>query len=222
MMLALLSAAALGQQPDPVRLASPADGPVHAGIPIAEVQALHAEPGQPPPDPAFGTAETGWSLIVPGGIVFVYVAPTSADAEAWTDLQLQRQRQPPLPVARPVAGVEAAWRRGTDFAMLRDDNIGIMVQGTEDAGEEAALVRGLVVDHGPPWPAPPTLVPEPDGTWTVQAPDALQVDWQGGHRIPGGGLRFTSPPDRLVAWDALGRAATWWREGPPADTPPPP
>ncbi len=230
MILALLSAAALAQDPVPVGLdggtlpgGSSLGGPVHAGIPIADVQALHPREGKPPRDPAFGTAQTGWSIIVPGGIVFVYVAPTAADADTWTALQLTRQRQAPLPVEQPVAGVEAAWRRGTDFCMLRDDNIGIMVQGTDEAGEEAALVRSLIVDVAPPWPAPPSLVAQPDGTWLVDAPDALQVDWQGGRRVPGGGLRFSQPPARLVAWDALGRAVTWWRDGPP-DTPtsPPP
>ncbi len=231
--LALLATAALAQDPVPVPIAGtdhdtrfgdtqlgsslPSDR-VHAGIPIADVQALHPREGKPPRDPAFGTAETGWSIIVPGGIVFVYVARSDADLDAWTALQLSRQRQPPLPVEHPVAGVDAAWRRGTDFAMLRDGNIGIMVQGTDEAGEEAAVVRSLIVDVGPPWPAPPSLVAQPDGTWLVDAPDALQVDWQGGRRVPGGGLRVTEPPARLVAWDALGRAVTWWRDGPPTAT----
>lgn len=185
----------------------------HAGVPIASVQALHTEEGQEPEPPAFGSSSTGWSLIVPEGIVFVYVAQSDEEMDAWLALQLERQRVPPVAVEQPVTGVDAAWRRGTDFALLRDGNVGIMVQGTAEATEEAALVRGLIQDQGPPWPAPPRLVPDADGAWSVLAPDALHLAWQGGHRAPGSGPRFTAPPDKLVAWDELGRAAVW-RPGP--------
>lgn len=190
---------------------TPVLGETHAGIAIVDLQALHVTDGKPPPAPAFGTAATGWSLVVDGGIVFVFVGRSPAAAQAWTELQLSRQRSAPLPVEQPVDGVEAAWRRGTDFYLLRDGNIGIMVQGTTEAAEEAALVRGLIRSLGPPWPTPPRLVPEADGTWRVDAGAALHVAWQGGQRVAGSGrpLRFTQPPDKLVRWDELGRAAVW-------------
>ena len=197
--------------------ASPAAaGGNHAGIPVEALQALHAVEGQPPRAPSFGTADTGWSLIVPGGITFVYVAPDDAAATAWTALQLGRQRLAPTPVEQPAEGIDAAWRRDTDFALLRDGNLGIMVQGTAEAWEEAALVRGLLVDHPAGPPAAPTLAEDPPGTWVIRAPGALRVDWQGGHRLPGQGLRFSRPPERVVAWDALGRASLWEAEPAPA------
>ena len=179
----------------------------HVGIAISDLQALHQEEGRPPQEPAFGTSATGWSLFVPGGQVFVYVAPSAGALDAWVALQLERQRPPPEPVPTPAEGVDAAWRRGTDLALLRDGNVGILVQGTTEATEEAALVRGLIRDEGPPWPAPPQVQPEPDGTWSVLAPGAVHVAWQGGRRAEGPGPRFLAPPDRLVAWDGFGRAA---------------
>lgn len=218
LLAACLAGPALGQQPEaapapsppaPAAIDVPPPGGLHDGVPVEALQALHALPGKAPQPASFGTATTGWSLIVPGGVVFVYVAPSVEDAVAWTTLQLGRQRTPPAPVEQPVAGVEQAWRGGTSFYLLRDDNVGIMVQGTAEAGEEASLVRGLLRSAGEPWPPPVAPAPQPDGTWVVEDPDALHLAWVGGRRLPGPGLRFAAPPQRVVRWDALGRASVW-------------
>ncbi|MCK6505532.1 hypothetical protein L6R53_19405 [Myxococcota bacterium] len=179
----------------------------HAGLPLDAVVALYTTGVGAPAAPSFGTSDTGWSLSVKGGVLFAYVAPTAEALDAWVALQLGRQRSPPTPVEVPAEGVDAAWRRGTDFALLRDGNVGIMVQGTSEATEAAAALRALLVDEGPPWPDPPSLVQEADGAWVISAPGAVHVSWVGGRRLPGPGPRFAAPPRRVVAWDPLGRSS---------------
>lgn len=186
-------------------------GGVHAGMPLDALVALYGSDARTPALPAFGTADTGVSLSVRGGVVFVFVAPTAEALDRWVELQLGRQRSPPVPVEVPADGVQAAWRRGTDFALLRDGNVGIMVQGTAEATEEAARLRGLLVDEGPPWPAPPALTQEEDGAWVIAAEGAVHLAWVGGRRAPGPGPRFVEPPRQVVAWDPLGRASVWER-----------
>lgn len=178
-------------------------------LPVAAVLARYTPEGQPLRQPSFGTADTGWSINAPGQVVFVYAAPDEAALRAWAELQLSRQRTPAEAVPTPAEGILAAWRRGTDFALVLSEGVGIMVQGGAEAGEEASVLRSLIDQDPGPWPAAPRLVQGADGLWTIEAPGALHLAWRGGQRVSGQGARFTAPPAEVWAWDAWGRVSRW-------------
>ncbi|MCB9778443.1 MAG: hypothetical protein H6742_07770 [Alphaproteobacteria bacterium] len=190
-------------------------------LPLERLQALHLppevlaaadDPAAAPPrlEPvSFGTVQSGLSRQVPGGIAFAFVGRDAAEAQAWLALQRSRQRAAPVAVEQPAEGVDEAWIRGTDFSLLRDDNVGIMVQGTEDAVEESALVRALLEPMPGAWPDPPALSRDADGFLVVDAPWAVHVTWRGGVLGDPPGLRFRSAPNRVTAWDRWGRAVVW-------------
>ncbi len=178
-------------------------------LPVAAVQARYSLEGQPLRQPTFGTLQSGWSLTVPGAVVFVYAAPDEERLRAWAELQLSRQRKPPEPVASPAEGVLAAWRRDTDFALVLSEGVGIMVQGGAEASEEASVLRGLIDPVPGDWPSPPLLVQDADGRWGIEAPGALHIAWRGGKRLAGEGVRFVEPPTEVLAWDAWGRVSRW-------------
>jgi hypothetical protein len=172
---------------------------IHTGIPVNG-----AVEGIGPP--AFQTAETGWSATLPdGGIARIYVGTDEAAASTWL-AQMQVGVQVTLP---PLADLgDEAVGDGAGMALTRDGNVGVMVQGTNDALDWAAQLLGAIVDdfQAAAWPAPPAL--QEDGErWAVDAPGAAQVTFQGGRLARHAGLVFVQPPTRLVGWDAYGRPA---------------
>lgn len=187
-------------------------------LPVAAVQARYSLEGQPLRQPSFGTALTGWTLTVPGAVVFVFAAPDEASLRAWAELQVGRQRKPPVPVETPAEGLLAAWRRDADFALILSEGVGVMVQGgteaSEEASEEASVLRGLIDPAPGPWPSPPRLVQDADGRWVIEAPGALHISWRGGARVSGEGARFVERPSEVLAWDAWGRISRWSAEDP--------
>jgi len=155
--------------------------------------------------PHFQTADTGWTAAFAGGLARVYVAPDSAALDAWQEhfLAYLKRRKP-----QPLEGLgDAAWGDGDDYVLVRQGLIGVLVESREDADGWAERLLGSV-EPAPPWPSPPTLQQQPDGSWLPS--EAHHLSYQGGQLRPDAGLLFELPPARLVAWDAWGRATVQW------------
>ncbi len=183
-------------------LAAPARAAgLHAGIPLDAVPGLATV--------QFQDSAEGWTAQVPGGLVRVYVAPDEALARAWVErMKAVGRVKGPYAGPLPAPEVDEAWGDGDDTLVVRDGNLGVMVQARTGAAGWVAKLLAAAEREPRPWPAPPRLVPRGDGTWTVEAPaGAAQLAWEGGRRLPGPALVFSEPPRALVAWDRLGRAA---------------
>lgn len=193
-------------------------GPLHAGLPEDAL-------GPDLPAPRYQSARLGTTRDVPKGLVRVYVGPTEAAAEEWfTEMAALMKRHKPDPVPDLADQAVAA---GDGMVLVRDANVGLLVEAASGARAWVDQARGALVPGPLPWPDPPTLAPTPGGGWTAQAPDARHLAWVGGAlhpsaAAPGAPLAFSRPPRRLVAWDGLGRAAVqdFDARGQPVETPP--
>ncbi|MEL6343618.1 MAG: hypothetical protein AAFV53_10845 [Myxococcota bacterium] len=176
-------------------------GGIHAGIPVRSV------PGIGPA--RFQTAQLGWTAPVErGGLVRVFVGQTPEAAAQWYDIQRQTVTRPLPPLSMSA---DQAHGDPTSMVMFLDGNVAVQVRADQGARDLAEALRAAIVDEGAAdWPAPPSLRFHPDtNTYTVDAPDAFHISFEGGARISRGQepLRFSAPPQTVTAWDALGRAS---------------
>jgi hypothetical protein len=188
-------------------------GGLHAGVVLEGHEGFEA--------PRHQSAREGVSLDFKGGIARIYVGPTERAAQEW---YLEKAdfvaRQKPA----PLDGLgDEALHSGDGMVLVRDGNIGILVQ--VKAGARAATDRLLAaIDDGPsPWPAPARLVPDGPAL-RVDAADATHVSYVGGRLSPQGpGLRFSQPPSQVITWGPLGRATVqaFDADGAPVEAPPP-
>jgi hypothetical protein len=174
----------------------------HGGIPVSGVQGLG--------EPSFETSSTGWSAQVEGGYVRIFVGRDDLEAHDWVGRMARGFSKPLTPYTGSLPA-ENLQGDGKGLLLLRDGNVGLLIRveptGAIDAETWArTLLAALVPDS--PWPAPPALKHEGD-RWTVVAPGAKQVAFQGGHLVANEGLTFSEPPKELVAWDEYGRASVW-------------
>lgn len=196
----------------PLLLHSALAAGMHAGLPVGPHDGF--EPAR------FQSAKQGWTLDFPGGIARVYVGPTEDAAREWYgEMSRFIEKQKPAPV--DGLGDEAQAARD-EAVLVRDANIGVLVQVKAGARARAERLLGVIVDEPSPWPDGARLSPGEAG-WTVEAPGAQHIAWVGGRLSPTlPGPVFIRPPRRVVTWDALGRAAVqdFDEDGLPVDTPP--
>jgi len=170
---------------------------LHAGIPV------HGVPGLS--DPSFQTPDLGWTATVPGGWARLYVGRDEADASRWYHQQLDTLQVEAAPCSG--FGDECAGDGDALFA-FRDGNVGVLLRVDRGARTVGEGLRAAIVD-GPAWPSVPTVVAQPDGTYTVVVSDAVHVDTSGGVSVPYRPGVYRSAPTTVVAWDAYGRPAVW-------------
>lgn len=198
---------------------------LHALLPAALAAGLHTgvvlEGHEGFEAPRHQSAREGLSLDFKGGIARVYVGPSELAAQEWYAEKVEfvaRQR----PVALGGLGDEAL-HDGDAMVLVRDGNIGLLVQVKAGARAAAEKLIQAVDDSGTPPPQPGRLVGEGD-TLRLDARGAVHVAWTGGRLLPTGpGLRFGSPPTRVVTWGPLGRATVqaYDAAGAPIESPPP-
>ena len=173
----------------------------HAGIPVQGVPGLGA--------PTFHDAVTGWSAPVldsrgqPLGVARVYVAPTTAAAQAWVE-DAERAVQAPMTA---ITGLGELALGTAGAVVVRDGNVAVAVSVHE--GEPLATARSLIaaIDETPAaWPQAPTLR-SVQGGWEILAPGAVGWTITGGQRPLGQPDTWSVLPEEIVAWDAWGRAA---------------
>ena len=187
---ALLVASAGAQEP--VRFAGLAPGSLGEDLPPLRAQ----------------SARLGTTLDLPKGLLRLYVGPSEAAAQEWVaDMALLMERHEPVPL--PELGDEALVA-GDGMVLLRDHNVGLLVEIADGARHWVDEVRAHLTTEPAAWPAAAVLV-ERDGAYVLAAPDAAQVTYVGGRlhpdvASPGAPLRFVAPPRRAVTWDALGRS----------------
>lgn len=177
-------------------------GSPHTGIPV------HGVPGLG--EPSFQTAETGWTAMVDGGFVGVFVGADAVEAQQWVDHKAIQ-----LAVYKPVRNPEFIEQNGVDFAMgdgkglliFRDENVAVMCRHRTDAQSWATLLHESIIGAPHPLLDPPTLVQE-GAVWVpVLAENTVHFSFVGGAPIGTPKTQFASPPERMIAWDGWGRTA---------------
>lgn len=173
----------------------------HAGIPVQGVPGLGA--------PTFHDALTGWSAPVvdeagqPQGVARVYVAPTTAAAQAWVE-DAVRAVQAPMGALPGLADLALAT---SGAVVARDGNVAIAVSVHE--GDPLVAARSLVaaIEETPAaWPQAPTLRAV-QGGWEIDAAGAVGWTITGGQRPLGQPDTWSVLPQEIVAWDGWGRAS---------------
>ena len=185
---------------------------IHAGIPVHQ-----RDLG----DPAFQSAENGWTapLATGDGFVRVYVGRDESTTTDW----FLRQREGFSRLIPDYTFRDQAAGDGVGVLLFRDGNVAVMVRS--EAGAALAIGESLaarIVD-GPPSLSFATLQRDESG-WTVVAPGAAFVQTRGGGviqcgNLPAGALPaaelgpppiqpcgWTTRPDDVTAWDNYGRA----------------
>lgn len=197
----------------------------HALLPAALAAGLHSgvvldgHEGFAPP--RHQSVREGVSLDFKGGIARIYVGPTELATQEWyAEKSAFVARQKPVPL--DDVGDEAL-HTGDAMVLVRDGNVGLLVQVKAGARAAADTLLQAIDDSGTPPPAPARLVPE-GALLRVEAAEASHIAWTGGRLSPQGpGLRFGTPPDRVVTWGPLGRATVqaFDEAGLPIASPPP-
>ena len=179
---------------------------LHAGIPVHQ-----RDLG----DPAFQSAENGWTapLASGAGFVRVFVGRDEPEAIDW----FQRQRESFTRLIPDYAFADQAAGDGAGVLLFRDGNVSVMVRSeSEGALAIAQSLQARIVD-GPPALSFATLKRTDDG-WSVVAPGAAFVQTRGGGSIPCGNIpmenvpggyvpcSWTTRPDEVTVWDNYGRA----------------
>ena len=171
------------------------------------------------------SARLGSTLDLPKGLLRLYVGPSEAAAQEWVaDMALLMARHKPTPL--PGLGDEA-YGAADGMILLRDHNVGLLVEIADGARHWVDEVRAHLVTEPSAWPSPATLRAHDEG-FLLEAPAAAHLTYVGGRlaqrsHAPGAPLVFQEPPRRAVAWDALGRSTVqdFDEAGNPVPTPQP-
>lgn len=179
-----------------------AASPMHTGIPVFGVSGVDV--------PSFQGSTTGWTAMVEGGFVAVFVGRDETEAQFWVDQKteyLKAYSPQAHPTFKDENQVDLALGDGVGLLIFRDKNVAVMCRNRANAETWATRLHSAIVDIPAPWPQAPSLKSDPKG-WSAQAPDStVHLAFQGGQTDAKPSLRFTTPPTRLVAWDSWGRAA---------------
>jgi hypothetical protein len=154
---------------------------------------------------AHQSSTTGYSVGFKKGIVRVYIGPDAAALDSWMETMgviIERHRP------KPIEGLgDTALAVGANIVLVREDNLGIMVQCDGRAQQIARDLLAAAVRAPFPWPAAPPLIGPAEGPWRIDAPEAVETTWIGGRLVPGPeGATFSLAPRTLIAWDRWGRA----------------
>ena len=175
---------------------------IHTGIPVFGVSGVDS--------PSFQGSTTGWTALVEGGFVAVFVGQDEVEAQFWVDQKaeyLKAYNPQPHTTFKEENQVDLALGDGVGLLIFRDKNVAVMCRNRWNAGVWADLLHSAIVDIPAPWPSAPNLMPDSKG-WVAEAPDStVHLAFQGGQTDATPSLRFIEPPTRLVAWDGWGRAA---------------
>ena len=176
--------------------------PMHTGIPVFGVEGIDA--------PSFQSSRTGWTALVEGGFVAVFVGRDEVEAQFWVDQKtefLEAYKPQAHPTFQEETQVDLAMGDGVGLLIFRDKNVAVMCRNRTNAADWATRLHSAIIDIPAPWPEAPSLISEPHG-WVPEAPEStVHLAFQGGQTAATPSLRFTKPPTRLVAWDGWGRAA---------------
>ena len=179
-----------------------AASPMHTGIPVFGVTGLGA--------PSFQSSKTGWTALIDGGFVAVFVGRDEVEAQFWVDQKAERleaYKPTDHPTFKVENQVDLAMGDGVGLLIFRDKNVAVMCRHRAEAAFWATRLHSAIVDIPAPWPEPPTLVAGPKG-WLPEAPESsVHLAFLGGQTTAAPELRFSEPPTRLIAWDGWGRAA---------------
>ncbi len=183
---------------------------VHSGIPVHQKDLG---------EPAFQSAESGWSAPLANGkgMVRVYVGHDEAGAKDW----FGRQRESFTKYLTDFNFADEAAGDGTGVLLFRDGNVGVMVRSDDgQALTIATSLRARIADNVPGL-AFPTMERVKDG-WGLVAPGSVYVQQQGGGNIQcsvpvsaftsnyvataeASPCIFIERPDDITVWDAWGR-----------------
>jgi hypothetical protein len=176
--------------------------PMHTGIPVFGVDGIDA--------PSFQGSRTGWTALVEGGFVAVFVGKDEVEAQFWVDQKteyLEAYKPKEHPTFKEETQVDLALGDGVGLLIFRDKNVAVMCRNRANAGHWAQRLHSAIIDIPAPWPLAPTLKSDALG-WIPEAPEStVHLAFQGGQTDATPRLRFTKPPTRLIAWDGWGRAA---------------
>lgn len=185
---------------------------LHAGIPVHQ-----RDLGEP----AFQSAENGWTAPLASGTGFVrvFVGRDEATATDW----FLRQRESFSRLIPDYTFHDQAAGDGVGVLLFRDGNVGVMVRSEDGAALAIAESLASRIVDGPPSLSFATLQRQEDG-WVVVAPGAAFVQTRGAGVIQCGNLaagglpsaEFGPPaiqpcgwatrPDEVTVWDNYGRA----------------
>lgn len=176
--------------------------PTHGAIPVNGVDGLS--------EPHFQSSTTGWTALVDGGFVAVFVGRDASAAQAWIE-----QKTTALEIYKPkhnpefleLTGVDVSLGDGKGLVLFRSRNVAAMCRHRSNATHWAKLLHGSITELSEPWPSQPSLkltnglwVPEPSET-------TIHFQFMGGKTATTPELGFTTKPDSLVAWDSWGRVS---------------
>ena len=175
--------------------------PYHA-IPASGVAGLSS--------PHFQGSSSGWTALVDGGYVAVFVGQDAAMARVWVDQKVEA-----LTIYSPAEnpsfaaelGVDDARGDGVGLLIFRLGNLAAMSRHRSDASGWARALTTAIVAIDEPWPAGPSLAKTAQGWVPIMDESIIHIQFSGGQTTKTPALTFSERPDRLVGWDQWGRAA---------------
>ena len=160
--------------------------------------------------PHFQGSSTGWTALVDGGYVAVFVGQDVEMAQAWVDrkaesLKVYSPTNNPSFIA--ATGADAALGDGLGLMIFRVGNLAAMSRHKSDASGWAKTLIAAIVSVNDPWPAEPSLVSAVQGWVPRKDETTIHIQFSGGQTTTEPSLSFSEKPDKLIAWDQWGRAA---------------
>ena len=174
--------------------------PYHA-IPATGVAGLSS--------PHFQGSSSGWTALVDGGYVAVFVGQDAATAQAWVNQKVEALKIYSPTENRSFAaelGVDDARGDGVGLLIFRVGNLAAMSRHKSDASGWAKTLTTAVVAIDEPWPVEPSLAKTEDGWVPIMDETIIHLQFSGGQTTNEPTLTFSKRPDRLVGWDQWGRA----------------
>ena len=176
--------------------------PPYLAIPATGVDGLSA--------PHFQGSSTGWTALVDGGYVAVFVGRNAEMAKAWVDQKVEA-----LTVYSPTenqsfiasTGVDSALGDGVGLVIFRVGNLAAMSRNKSDASKWATILNAAIVAIDEPWPTGPSLTSTAQGWVPVNEEAITHIQFSGGQTTTDPNLTFSKKPDSLIGWDQWGRSA---------------
>ena len=176
--------------------------PTYAAIPVNGVEGLS--------EPHFQSSTTGWTAMVDGGFVAVFTGKDALTAQEWIDEKvaaLEIYKPQPNSDFLELTGVDVSLGDGKGLILFRAKNLAAMCRHRSDASLWAKRLHDSIIEVSEPWPTQPTLHMA-NGLWVPHPSETtVHLQFMGGQTAGTPDLRFTTKPDRLVAWDSWGRVS---------------
>jgi len=177
-------------------------GSPHTGIPV------HGIPGLG--EPSFQTVETGWTAMVDGGFVGVFVGADAVEAQQWVDhkaTQLAIYKPKRNPNFIEHTDVDFALGDGIGLLIFRDENVAVMCRHRTDARSWAIQLHESITGEAHPPLEPPKLTQKGEVWVPVLGENTIHFSFVGGAPTASPETQFSAPPERMIAWDQWGRTS---------------